>query len=72
MGRPKIYDDDNPNPNVTIAIYCCSSVRDALYEEAERCGVKPSKLGAEALRVFLSAREKTRAYLGISGEYVKG
>ena len=61
-GRPRIY-VDNPNPNVSVAIYCDSRIRDALFAEAARCGVKPSKLGAEALTTFLSARAKTRAYL---------
>jgi hypothetical protein len=64
-----LYDGDNPNPNVTIGIYCCKSLKEDLHEEAERSGVKPSALGAEALRVFLSVRRKTRDFFGVSGEY---
>lgn len=62
-GRPRVYVDGNPNPNVSVAIYCDSRIRDALHAEAARCGVKPSKLGAEALSTFLSARAKARDYL---------
>jgi len=62
-GRPRIYVDGNPNPNVSVAIYCDSSLRDALHAEAAMCGVTPSKLGAEALTTFLAARVKARDYL---------
>jgi hypothetical protein len=62
-GRPRVYVDGNPNPNVSVAIYCDSSIRDALHVEAARCGETPSKLGAEALTAFLSARAKARDYL---------
>jgi hypothetical protein len=58
-GRPRVYEDGG----VTIGIYCSPDLREALHKEAERCGISPSKLGADALTTFLSARVKARAYL---------